>query len=55
MKQVLEIYPYRSETHQTVAYRSNSSVNEPLLTVYLRLNIILLHTDNTELIRNDKI
>jgi hypothetical protein len=55
MKQMLEIYSDRSETHDTVGYRSTSSVNEPLLTVYLRLNTILLLADNTELIRTDKI
>jgi hypothetical protein len=55
MKQMLEVYLDRSGTHDTVAYRSTPSVNEPLLTVYLKLNIILLLADNTELIRTDKI
>jgi hypothetical protein len=53
-KEMLEIYPDRSENHDTVAYRSASSVNESLLTVYLRLNIILLLADSTELIGTDK-
>jgi len=54
MKGMLKKYPDRSETYDTIAYRSTSSMTESLIRVYLRSNIILLLADNTGLIRTDK-
>jgi hypothetical protein len=55
MKEMMKICSDRSDTTVTVAYRSTSSESEPLLTFYLRSNIIPLLDDNTELIGTDKI
>jgi len=54
MKEMLEKYSDRSETYDTIAYRSTSSMSESLIRVYLRSNMILLLADNAELIRTDK-